>query len=110
MNNLNFEIVTIVILTTFVITYICLKKYAPKDCLNRPITEEESEVFKRKSVFYLCLIVITAFVLTILNNYKLAFAICVSCIMEILTLVPPGYTALDMLNKVKLHKKCKKCW
>lgn len=109
LNNLNFEIVTIVILATFVITYLCLKKYAPKDCLNRPISKEESVVFKRKSIFSLYLIVVTAFVLTILNNYKLAFAICTSCIMEILTLVPPGYATLDMLNKVKLHKKCKKC-
>ena len=91
---------SILCLVIFVISFICIKIYAPIDCINRPITEQ-SEISRFKYNSILCLIILLFFSITciLLEQNLIATAILTGVLMEIFTIVPVGYRLLDMLNK-----------
>lgn len=81
--------VPVSILSIFVFCYICLLKYAPKDCVNRPITDaNEIQKFKYKSILTLKILLLVSTFFIFLGKYKLAISIGVGSLVEVFTIIP----------------------
>ncbi len=101
-SKINFEINTIWIIGINTIIFIncllLLKKYAPKDCVNRPIDENEAIVFKRKAIRDLIILTVISIILALLSQPLLSLSIIAGIVIEIFTLVPVGYRLFEMIN------------
>lgn len=89
------------ILFVLVFSFICLYKYAPKDCINRPITDKHTiQKFKRYAI--ITLFILISFSLVIIKYYDnfLAVSIGSGVILAIFTVIPSGYNLLDLINRV----------
>lgn len=92
--------ICILCLVIFVISFICIKIYAPIDCINRPITEQsEISRFKHNSILCLIILLFISIICILLKQNLIATAIIIGVLMEICTIVPFGYRLLDKLNK-----------
>lgn len=89
----------------FIACLLLLIKYAPKDCINRPIDEDESIVFKRRAIRDIIILTIISIILAILDNSLLSFSIMLGIILEVFTLVPFGYNLFKAFNSFSLAKK-----
>lgn len=92
--------ICILCLVIFVISFICVKIYAPIDCINRPITEQsEISKFKHNSILCLIILLFITIICILLKQNLIATAIFIGVLMETCTIVPFGYRLLDKLNK-----------
>ncbi len=99
-NQVNLPTLHVLIPITFMASFICLLKYAPKDCTNRPITDKNEKIrLKLKSIVVLCLVISISVIFYSLSYYMLAIAACVGVLLAVFTIIPVGYKLLDMLNK-----------
>ncbi|QNU65629.1 accessory gene regulator B family protein [Ruminiclostridium herbifermentans] len=90
--------IIIIIAVAFVICLFLLKKYAPKDCVNRPIEEDEAAIFKRKAIRDVIILIIISIILAILGQHLLSLSIVAGILIEIFTLVPVGYRLFERIN------------
>ncbi len=105
-SKLNFEANTFWIIIINAIVFLncllLLKKYAPKDCVNRPIEENEEIVFKRKAIRDLIILTVISIILTFFGQHLLSLSIIAGIIIEIFTLVPFGYKLFEKINSAHL--------
>jgi accessory gene regulator B len=98
--NFEFDTVWVIIINfiAFVISIFLLKKYAPKDCVNRPIEEDEAVIFKRKAIRDVIILIVLSIILAILGHHLLSLSIIAGILIEIFTLVPVGYRLFEIIN------------
>ena len=101
-SKLNFEVNTfwfiIINAIVFLNCLLLLKKYAPKDCVNRPIEENEEIAFKRKAIRDLIILTVISIILTLFGQQLLSLSIIAGILIEIFTLVPFGYRLFEKIN------------
>lgn len=101
-SKINFELNTVwIIIINAIITINCLlllKKYAPKDCVNRPIEENEAIVFKSRAIRDFIILAVISIIFALLGQHLLSLSIIAGILIEIFTLVPVGYRLLEMFN------------
>lgn len=101
-SKINFETSTFWIIIINAIIFIncllLLMKYAPRDCVNRPIEEDEAIVIKRKAIRDFVILTVISVILALLGQHLLSLSIIAGILIEIFTLVPFGYRLFKMIN------------
>ncbi len=99
---INFEMNTVWIIIINAITFIncllLLNKYAPRDCVNRPIEEDEANAFKSRAIRDFIILTVISIILALLGQYLLSLSIIAGILIEIFTLAPVGYKLFEMFN------------
>jgi len=92
--------ILIFVILTFIVSLICLLKWAPSDNPNRPITkQEEIDKFKRLSVLFIILWLLASLTAVYfkLNMYTLSG--CFGVILEVFTVTPLGHKFFGSLER-----------
>lgn len=103
----NLLMTSTLVLATFVLSYILIYKYAPKDTPNKPITDpKEISKFKKLSSIYLTSLLLIVFVLLFLGQFYFVIPICFSILLEIFTITPAGHVFYEAIRVgLNNHKK-----
>ena len=98
--NIELNTVWIIIINAiiFINCLLLLKKYAPKDCVNRPIEENEAIIFKRRAIRDFIILTVISIILALLGLHLLSLSIIAGILFEIFTLVPVGYRLFEIIN------------
>ncbi len=84
-----------------VLSIVCLLlliKYSPRDCINRPIDDDEAIIFKKKSIRDFIVLTLITIILAFLGQPILSISILAGIVIEILSLVPIGYRFFELIN------------
>jgi accessory gene regulator B len=95
-----------IISITFVLTVCIAIKWAPKDTLNKPITDPvEIKKFKRLSLVYTIAFTISAVVgLYFKFDTRIIIASCFGLLMESFSITPAGHKFFDKISKFSYKK------
>lgn len=95
----------ILIAVTFTIALYVLIKYAPKDTLNRLITDsKEKQKFKTLSIIYICAWLALIIVLTKLGMTLYTLLLCFSVLLELFGITPSGYKFFGKIEHSLISK------
>jgi accessory gene regulator B len=90
--DLDTTVTTIFVLMSAVITYICIYKYAPRDCKSKLFkSQEEIKRLRRNSFKCFGIYVILEIVLILLNYNHAAASISTSCLLVVMAIIPITY-------------------
>lgn len=93
------EIILGLFIITSILAFYCVRKYAPRDTPNKPITDpDDISRFKRISTIH---IVIWMLLMSILLYFKLNMPVIASCIglsIELLSISPAGHRFFDWIS------------
>ncbi|NMB33661.1 MAG: accessory gene regulator B family protein [Clostridium sp.] len=91
--------IRLILLPTFVLSFLSLVKWAPADNPNRPITsKKEAKKFKALSIFYILVWFAINLVLVYFNQYMFSLALCFGVILEVFTITPLGINFFTKLE------------
>ncbi len=84
---------------SFAAAVIIIKKYAPGDTPNKPITEKsEIKKFKKLSLIHIFIWSVVMLVLIYFKQYCLVVASCFGILLELFTITPSGYSFFDKIS------------
>lgn len=90
--DLNITATSIFILISGIVSYICIYKYAPRDCKSKPFKGREEIVRLRTNSFKcLSIFVLIEIILTILNFNHAAVSISTSTLLVVMAIIPITY-------------------
>jgi accessory gene regulator B len=95
---IHFGNIFIISISVFVICLLLLIKYSPRDCVNRPIDDNEAIIFKKKSVRDFIILILISIILAFLGQPILSISILAGIVIEIFSLVPIGYRFFELIN------------
>lgn len=91
--------ITLLIISTLFIGFFTLRKYAPKDNPNKPITDPiQIKKYKKNSQIYLIILIIISSILILLNLYIYVLSICFGILLELFSISPLGYKFFDTIK------------
>lgn len=98
--------ITSFIIFTLVLGFFLLRKYAPKDNPNKPITDPiQIKKFKKKSQIYLFILIILSTILAFQNLYIYVLSICFGILLELFSITPIGYKFFNIIKNRFTFKK-----
>jgi accessory gene regulator protein AgrB len=87
--NLNTTLTAVFVFVSCIISYVCVCKYAPRDCKNKPIkTKEEFNQLRTNSLKCLNIFVLIETALIVLKFNQGAASISTSCLLVVIAIMP----------------------